>query len=146
MLVQLCVKRGCIWFSWCHCIPKPHHLLPHLNPLVLLFWYRLTQAGRKPLNGCFLFSSCCDLHTYMYVMCVLGSSSGRLPTRSINTSHDFWLKDLQIFRFCFLFGKSYVFMFYLLVALCILFRLCSYVLVNLWSYNVHIMWRVKHTS
>jgi len=86
--------------------------------------------------------------TYLHVcnVCVLGSSSGRLPTRSINTSHDFWLKDLQIFRFCLLFGKSYVFMFYLLVALCILFRLCSYVLVNLWSYNVHIMWRVKHTS
>ena len=21
-----------IWPSWCHCIPKLHHLLPHLNP------------------------------------------------------------------------------------------------------------------
>ena len=22
----------CIWSSWCHCIPKPHRLLRHLNP------------------------------------------------------------------------------------------------------------------
>ena len=21
-----------IWSSWCHCIPKPHHVLPHFNP------------------------------------------------------------------------------------------------------------------
>ena len=26
------VQIVCIWSSWCHCIPKPHHLLPHLNP------------------------------------------------------------------------------------------------------------------
>jgi len=25
----------CIWSSWCHCFPKPHHLLPHLNPDLL---------------------------------------------------------------------------------------------------------------
>jgi len=30
--------------------PKPHQLLPHLNP----FWYRLTQVvlEKRPLNGC----------------------------------------------------------------------------------------------
>jgi len=31
------VERGevqivCIWSCWCHCIPKPSHLLPDLNP------------------------------------------------------------------------------------------------------------------
>ena len=26
------VQIVCIWSSWCHCIPKPHHLLPRLNP------------------------------------------------------------------------------------------------------------------
>ena len=26
------VQIICIWSSWCHCIPKPHHLLPRLNP------------------------------------------------------------------------------------------------------------------
>ena len=26
------VQIVCIWSSWCHCIPKPHRLLPHLNP------------------------------------------------------------------------------------------------------------------
>jgi len=35
-------------------IPKPRHLLPHLNSrLVLPFWYRLTQVvlEKRPLNG-----------------------------------------------------------------------------------------------
>ena len=33
-----------------HCIPKPHRLLPHLNP----DWYRLTRVflAKRPLNGC----------------------------------------------------------------------------------------------
>jgi len=26
------VQIVCIWSSSCHCISKPHHLLPHLNP------------------------------------------------------------------------------------------------------------------
>ena len=26
------VQIVCIWSSWCHFIPKPHHLLPHLTP------------------------------------------------------------------------------------------------------------------
>ena len=26
------VQIVCIWSSWCHCIPEPHHLLPHSNP------------------------------------------------------------------------------------------------------------------
>jgi len=26
------VQIVCIWSSWCHCIPKLHHLLPDLNP------------------------------------------------------------------------------------------------------------------
>jgi len=46
----------CIWFSLCHCIPKPHHLLPHFNPdwFYLPFWYWLTQVvlEKRPLNGC----------------------------------------------------------------------------------------------
>ena len=43
------VQIVCIRSSWCHCIPKPRHLLPHLNPdwvylsgsgLARLFWKR----------------------------------------------------------------------------------------------------------
>jgi len=30
LLSMLCAL--CIWSSWCHCIPKPHNLLPHSNP------------------------------------------------------------------------------------------------------------------
>ena len=26
------VQIVCMWSSWCRCHPKPHHLLPHLNP------------------------------------------------------------------------------------------------------------------
>jgi len=26
------VQIVCMWSSWCQCIPKPHHFLPHLNP------------------------------------------------------------------------------------------------------------------
>ena len=38
-------------------IPKPHHLLPHLNPdwfYLSPFWYQLTQVvlEKRPLNGC----------------------------------------------------------------------------------------------
>ena len=31
----------CLWSSWCHCIPKPCHLLPHLNP----DWFCLSGTG-----------------------------------------------------------------------------------------------------
>ena len=49
------VQIVCVWSSWCHCIPIPHHLLPHFNPVLLLpFWYRLTQVvlEKRPLNRC----------------------------------------------------------------------------------------------
>jgi len=35
------VQIVCIWSSWCHCIPKPHNLLPHLNP----DWFYLSGVG-----------------------------------------------------------------------------------------------------
>ena len=31
------VQIVCIWSSWCHCFPKPHHLLPHLNQAGFIF-------------------------------------------------------------------------------------------------------------
>jgi len=44
-----------IWSSWCHCIPKPYNLLPHINP----DWCYLSGTGlprlsmeKRPLNGC----------------------------------------------------------------------------------------------
>jgi len=45
------VQIVCMWSSWCQCIPKPRHLLPHLNP-DWFFWYRLIQVVPKnrPLN------------------------------------------------------------------------------------------------
>ena len=35
------VQVVCVWSSWCHCIPKPHHVLPHLNPN----WFYLSGTG-----------------------------------------------------------------------------------------------------
>ena len=35
------VQIVCILSSWCHCIPKPNHLLPHLNP----DWFYLSGTG-----------------------------------------------------------------------------------------------------
>ena len=58
------VQIVCIWSSWCHYIPKPHHLLPHLNPTVVLpFWYRFTQVVlvNRPLNGCSIVVQCISL-------------------------------------------------------------------------------------
>jgi len=49
------VQIVCIWSSWCHCIPKPHHLLPQFKSrLVSPFWYWLTQVvmEKRPLDGC----------------------------------------------------------------------------------------------
>jgi len=46
--VVICLERGaivCILSTWCHCIPKPHHLLPHLNP----DWFYL--SGTVPFNS-----------------------------------------------------------------------------------------------
>jgi len=50
----------CIWSSRCHCIPKPHNLLPHLNP----DWFHLSGTGlsrlswkKVPLKGCCSSSS-----------------------------------------------------------------------------------------
>ena len=40
------VQIVCIWSTWYHCIPKPHHhLLPHLNP----YWFYLSG---KAYPGC----------------------------------------------------------------------------------------------
>ena len=36
----------CIWSSWCRYIPKPHHLLPHLNP----DWFYLCGTGLLRLS------------------------------------------------------------------------------------------------
>ena len=45
VLMWLCVwsevQIVCIWSSWCHCIPKPQRLFPHLNPD---WFYFLVQA------------------------------------------------------------------------------------------------------
>ena len=35
------VQIVCTWSSWCHCIHKPHHLLPHLNS----DWFYLSGIG-----------------------------------------------------------------------------------------------------
>jgi len=49
-----CRQIVCTWSSRCHCIPKPHHLLPRLKQTGLPFWYRLTQVvlEKRPSNGC----------------------------------------------------------------------------------------------
>jgi len=40
------VQIACMWSSWCHCIPKPNHLLPHLNP----DWSYLSGTGLPRLS------------------------------------------------------------------------------------------------
>jgi len=40
------VQIVCIWSSWCHCIPKPSHLLPHLNP----DWFYLSGTSLPRLS------------------------------------------------------------------------------------------------
>ena len=49
----ICLERGADCLHMVQLMPphpKPHQLLPHLNP----FWYRLTQVvlEKRPLNGC----------------------------------------------------------------------------------------------
>jgi len=34
------------WSSWCHCIPKPHNLLSHLNPV----WFYLSDSSLPRLS------------------------------------------------------------------------------------------------
>ena len=48
------VRIVCIWSSWCHCIPKPHHLLLHLNPDWFYFSGTCFQVvvEKRLLNGC----------------------------------------------------------------------------------------------
>ena len=70
MLVWLCVCSEvhivCMWSSWCHCIHRPHRLLPHLNP----DWFYLSLTGvsvqvvmeKRPLNGC---NSCNTLQVFI---------------------------------------------------------------------------------
>jgi len=40
------VQIVCICSSWCHCIPKPHHFLPHLNP----DWFYLSGTSLPRLS------------------------------------------------------------------------------------------------
>ena len=54
MAIFLERDADCLWSSRCHCIPKPHHLLPHLNPE----WFYLSGTDlhrlswKRPLSGC----------------------------------------------------------------------------------------------
>ena len=53
----ICLERGADYLHTVQLvahIPEPHYLLPHLNRLVLPFWYQLTQVvlEKRPLNGC----------------------------------------------------------------------------------------------
>ena len=83
--VVVCLEQGadCIWTSWCHCIPEPHRLLPHLNPdwfylsssslprlsrcssSVLLVTHCIDRASRQPylLEQAVTFCACCAAHT-----------------------------------------------------------------------------------
>jgi len=82
------VHTVCIRSVWCHCIPKPHHLLPHLNPdWFYLFWYQLTQVvlEKRPLNGC-SNSCCCGLdrdHTHTCLMALCPRLPGWSGTRKV---------------------------------------------------------------
>ena len=40
------VQIVCVLSSWCHCIPKPHRLLPHLNP----HWFYLSVTSLPRLS------------------------------------------------------------------------------------------------
>ena len=45
------VQIVCMWSSWCHCIPTPHHLLPHFKPA----WFYLAGTSLPRLSwnrGC----------------------------------------------------------------------------------------------
>jgi len=67
--VVICLERGalqtvCLWSRWCHCIPKPHHLLPHLNPdwfYLSRYWLTQIVLESRPLNGCNSSSSSSNL-------------------------------------------------------------------------------------
>ena len=68
MLVWLSVwsemQIVCIWYIIrCDCHPKPHHLLPHLNP----DWYRLIWVvlEKRPLDGCSSSSNSCSSSSYI---------------------------------------------------------------------------------
>ena len=65
------VQIVCVWSSWCHCIPKPHHLLPHLYPDWFFTFVEPSYPGCPgiiSLNGC--------------------SSSGNNNNNNTNNSHD----------------------------------------------------------
>jgi len=40
------VQIVCVWSTWCHRIPKPHHFLPHLNP----DWFYLSVTNLLKLS------------------------------------------------------------------------------------------------
>jgi len=45
------VQIVCMWSSWCHCVPTPHHLLPHFKPA----WFYLAGTSLPRLSwnrGC----------------------------------------------------------------------------------------------
>jgi len=40
------VQIVCVWSNWCHCIPKPHRVFPHLN----LDWFYLFGSSLPMLS------------------------------------------------------------------------------------------------
>jgi len=95
------VQTVCIWSSWCHCITKPHHFLPHLNPD--WFFTFLVPAypgchGKELLNGCNSSSSSssgtCTTFCMSYLMVFIWSCSMRASCLTASSSritlHQHW--------------------------------------------------------
>jgi len=64
------VQIVCILSGWCHCLPKPHHLLPHLNP----DWFYLSRTGLPRLSwkrghwtGIVVVVAAVDLHAFLCI-------------------------------------------------------------------------------
>jgi len=62
------VQIVCMWSSWCHCIPKTHHLMPHLNPYCFTFLVPVYQVVPEKRPGESILKLCisvmrCSLQT-----------------------------------------------------------------------------------
>ena len=71
----------CIWSGWCHCQPKPRHLLPDWNP----DWFYLSGTS-LPLNGCRIAANDkWTRETDAMCVCVVVTAEGEAAHRGTET-------------------------------------------------------------
>ena len=79
-VLVICLEWGADSLStWCHCIPKPHQLLP----LLFCYWRTQVVLKKRPLKGCSSMCQHTHTHTHTRLTALFPGQHGWAGTRKV---------------------------------------------------------------